>query len=85
MQEKEGKTFLPLLTWYLVLSNRLIEFMKATDMPNGLSGVGYSEKDIPDLVSGKQNFEFSDLKKGAWPQRRVIENAPLKVEKVLVC
>lgn len=35
-----------------VLSNRVIHFMKLTDMPNGLSAVGYTPEDIPALVAG---------------------------------
>ncbi len=35
-----------------VLANRVIHFMRALDMPNGLSAVGYGEADIPALVEG---------------------------------
>jgi hypothetical protein len=48
-----------------VLATRLIFLMKESGMPNGLSGVGYTKEDIPALVEG------------AWPQKRVIDNAPL--------
>jgi hydroxyacid-oxoacid transhydrogenase len=47
-----------------VLANRLIEIMRATDMPNGLGAVGYSEADIEDLVAG------------TLPQHRVTKLAP---------
>ncbi len=51
-----------------VLSNRIIELMRATDMPNGLEGVGYNADDIPDLVNGSIN------------QRRLLDNAPMKID-----
>ena len=51
-----------------VLSERIIELMKATDMPNGLTGVGYGEDDIPDLVNGSIN------------QRRLLDNAPMSID-----
>jgi hydroxyacid-oxoacid transhydrogenase len=35
-----------------ILSERVIAFMQSLGMPNGLSGVGYSESDIPALVQG---------------------------------
>ncbi len=50
-----------------VLSERLIELMRATDMPNGISGVGYGVPDIPALAEG------------AYPQRRLLDNAPLPI------
>lgn len=46
------------------LADRIIEMMRATGMPNGLSGVGYAEKDLDRLVSK------------AAPQRRLLDNAP---------
>jgi len=52
-----------------VLAGRLVSMMRATEMPNGLSGVGYSQSDIAGLTEG------------AYPQRRLIENAPLSVGK----
>lgn len=36
-------------------------------MPNGLSELGYSKADLPALV------------KGAWPQQRLLKNAPVQV------
>jgi alcohol dehydrogenase class IV len=50
-----------------VLAQRLTALMKATGMPNGVSGVGYGEADIPDLV------------KGAYVQQRLLKNAPRTV------
>lgn len=54
------------------LSDQIIALMKATDMPNGLLGVGYDADDIEDLVAG------------SLPQRRLLDNAPIEIdEKVL--
>jgi len=50
-----------------VLAKRLIEFVRAVGFPNGLSAVGFSERDLDALV------------KGALPQARVINNAPRAV------
>jgi hydroxyacid-oxoacid transhydrogenase len=47
-----------------ILSDVLIDIMKRTGMPNGLSGVGYSEADIPGLVAG------------TLPQHRVTKLSP---------
>ena len=52
-----------------VLASRLVSMMRATEMPNGLSGVGYGQSDIAGLTEG------------AYPQRRLIENAPMSVGK----
>ena len=35
-----------------ILADAVIELMKKTGMPNGLSGVGYSERDLDALVDG---------------------------------
>lgn len=35
-----------------VLANQLIDIMRRTGMPNGLSAVGFTEADIPQLVAG---------------------------------
>lgn len=51
-----------------VLSDRIIDLMKATDMPNGLQGVGYSEADIGALVEGSIK------------QRRLLDNAPMDID-----
>jgi len=50
-----------------VLSGRMIELMKMTQFPNGLQGVGYDMNDLDTLVNG------------AWPQQRLLANAPLKI------
>jgi alcohol dehydrogenase class IV len=43
--------------------------MKATDIPNGLGGVGYAQRDIPALTEG------------AYLQRRLLNNAPRAISK----
>ena len=50
-----------------VLAERIIALMRATDMPNGLSGVGYGADDIRALAGG------------AFPQRRLFSNAPREI------
>jgi hydroxyacid-oxoacid transhydrogenase len=35
-----------------VLANRLIDIMRRTGMPNGLSAIEFTEADIPQLVQG---------------------------------
>src|SRR5690606_23223982 len=52
-----------------ILAKRLIGMMRATDFPGGLSYVGYGEADVDALTEG------------AFPQRRVIGNAPRDVTK----
>ena len=52
-----------------LLADRIIDMMKATGIPNGLNGVGYSEEDLDKLVDK------------AWPQQRLLVNAPKKVTK----
>jgi len=51
-----------------VLAAQIIALMKATDVPNGLSGVDYTEADVPALVEG------------ALPQRRLLDNAPITID-----
>ncbi len=51
-----------------VLADQIIALMRATDMPNGLQGVGYSEADIDALTAG------------ALPQRRLLDNAPIDID-----
>jgi hydroxyacid-oxoacid transhydrogenase len=48
-----------------VLAERIMHFMRALEMPNGLSEVGYRERDIPALVEG------------TLPQHRVTKLSPL--------
>jgi alcohol dehydrogenase class IV len=50
-----------------VLATRIIEMMKATGIPNGLTGVGYTAGDLEDLTEK------------AFPQKRLIDNAPLQI------
>ncbi len=49
-----------------ILAERVIHFMKLTDMPNGLSAVGYESADIPALVQG------------TLPQHRVTKLSPIE-------
>ncbi len=51
-----------------ILSDRVIEIMRRLNLPNGLSGIGYSREDIPKLVEG------------TLPQHRVIKLSPRPVE-----
>ena len=50
-----------------LLAARLIELMRAVDIPNGASGVGYHEADCPSLASA------------AILQQRLLQNAPCPV------
>jgi alcohol dehydrogenase class IV len=50
-----------------LLARHLIELMRSTGMPNGISGVGYGEGDIDALVEG------------AYAQQRILTNAPCEV------
>ena len=52
-----------------VVAGRLIELMKATGIPNGIGGVGYTADDIPELTEG------------SFPQRRLLDNAPREIGK----
>lgn len=52
-----------------ILANRIIEMMKATGIPNGLKGVGYTEDDLENLTDK------------AFPQKRLIDNAPMPVNR----
>ncbi len=52
-----------------VLASELIRIMRAVDMPNGLSGVGYTEDDVAALAEG------------AYPQQRLLQNAPKETSK----
>lgn len=49
------------------LATRIEDMMRATGIPNGLTGVGYSMDDLDNLVSK------------AAPQRRLLDNAPLAI------
>jgi hydroxyacid-oxoacid transhydrogenase len=50
-----------------LLAGRIVELMRATAMPNGLSALGFGEAHVDALA------------KGAEPQYRVIMNAPIEV------
>ncbi|GAC1424670.1 MAG: hypothetical protein NVSMB5_18780 [Candidatus Velthaea sp.] len=52
-----------------VLAARLIALMRATDIPNGLTGVGYRPEDANALAAG------------AYPQRRLFNNAPREISR----
>jgi hydroxyacid-oxoacid transhydrogenase len=52
-----------------VLAGELIRIMRAVGMPNGLGGVGYSEGDVTALTDG------------AFPQQRLLQNAPREMSK----
>jgi hydroxyacid-oxoacid transhydrogenase len=52
-----------------VLANELIRIMRAVGMPNGLSGVGYTDDDVAALTEG------------AHPQQRLLQNAPREMAK----
>lgn len=52
-----------------VLAARLAHMMRATGIPNGLGDIGYSDADIPALV------------RSAWPQQRLLVQAPKPVGK----
>jgi alcohol dehydrogenase class IV len=52
-----------------LLADVILRLMKATGMPNGLSGVGYTEADLDDLA------------KGAFLQHRLLKNAPRAISR----
>ena len=52
-----------------VLAAQIIKFMQATRFPGGLAAIGFSDRDLDALVDG------------AWPQQRVIKNAPREVSR----
>jgi hydroxyacid-oxoacid transhydrogenase len=51
------------------LAARIIELMRATGIPNGLSALGYASSDTEALTTG------------AFPQRRLFDNAPRTIER----
>lgn len=51
------------------LADRVVELMQATNMPNGLEGVGYGADDVGGLVEG------------SLPQRRLLDNAPIEIDR----
>jgi len=52
-----------------ILADRITEMMKATGIPNGLKGVGYTEDDLEGLTDK------------AFPQKRLIDNAPMQIDR----
>jgi len=50
-----------------VLAGHLVKLMRATGIPNGISGVGYAENDV------------EALSEGAFAQQRLLTNAPREV------
>jgi len=50
-----------------VISKQIIRLMRATEMPNGIGGVGYTDDDIGALTAG------------AFPQQRLLQNAPCSI------
>ncbi len=52
-----------------LLADQIVKLMRASNMPNGLLGVGYEASDIPDLVNG------------SLPQRRLLDNAPIDIQR----
>ncbi len=52
-----------------VLAKQIIRIMRAVGMPNGLTGVGYTEDDVVALTEG------------AYPQQRLLQNAPREMSK----
>jgi hydroxyacid-oxoacid transhydrogenase len=52
-----------------VLSGELVRIMRAVGMPNGLAGVGYTDDDVAALTEG------------AYPQQRLLQNAPRDMDK----
>lgn len=52
-----------------LLAGQIITLMKATNMPNGLQGVGFNADDIEALTIG------------SLPQRRLLDNAPIAIQR----
>jgi hydroxyacid-oxoacid transhydrogenase len=50
-----------------IISKQIIDLMRATSMPNGIGGVGYTSDDIAALTAG------------AFPQQRLLQNAPCAI------
>jgi alcohol dehydrogenase class IV len=55
-----------------LLADRIITLMRRTDMPNGLTGVGYRPDDVGALTAG------------ALPQRRLLDNAPVTIDRAVL-
>ena len=52
-----------------VLAGRIIELMRATEMPNGIGALGFGEAQLDALATGAE------------PQYRVIKNAPIDIDR----
>jgi alcohol dehydrogenase class IV len=52
-----------------ILATRIIELMRATNMPNGIGALGFGESEVDALATGAE------------PQYRVIKNAPIDVDR----
>ncbi len=52
-----------------LLADAVIEMMRKIGIPNGLKGVGYTEDDLEDLTEG------------AFPQKRLLDNAPMAISR----
>jgi alcohol dehydrogenase class IV len=52
-----------------LLAAAVIRLMRAIEIPNGISGVGYAATDIADLVDG------------TLPQQRLLSNAPCELSR----
>jgi alcohol dehydrogenase class IV len=55
-----------------VLAGSIVDVMRAVHMPNGLSAVGYAEADCERLAEG------------AWPQQRLLQNAPVDSDQAML-
>lgn len=55
-----------------ILAEHLVRIMRNVGMPDGLGAVGYDRTDAASLAEG------------AWPQQRLLGNAPLDVDKALL-
>ena len=55
-----------------VLAEHLVRIMRDVGMPNGLGGVGYTAADA------------GALSEGAWPQQRLLGNAPVEFDQALL-
>ncbi len=49
------------------LAARIVQLMRDIGIPNGITGVGYTRRDIPSLVAG------------TLPQQRLLANAPIEI------
>jgi hydroxyacid-oxoacid transhydrogenase len=55
-----------------VLAEHLVRIMRAVHMPSGLAAVGYAEADCAKLAEG------------AWPQQRLLQNAPVECDQAML-